>query len=254
MRIVVVGGSDVVENHVMTALHNAGHTAVAASPAFEMDAFTGEGLAEAMAGADAVVDVSDVPAWDGEKAYVYLTTVTRHVLRAGRRAGARHWVALSALGCDRLRGSAYMIAKLAQEELIRTARVPFTIVRATPSMEALARMAEASSRDDVVRVPDARVQPITSIELAGFVASAAADPPANGVVEIAGPEALTFEHAITRALTASGHERRVVVDRSARYLGAPVRDDALLPGPGARIGAVRLSDWARRYGHEAAAA
>jgi hypothetical protein len=131
MRIVVVGGSGLIGDKVMTALHDAGHEAVAASPAFGIDAFTGQGLDEAMTGADVVVDVSNAPAWDDEKVLRFFTTVTRNALEAGRRAGARHHVALSVLGCDRLPESGYLRAKVAQEELIRGAQVPFTIVRST---------------------------------------------------------------------------------------------------------------------------
>jgi uncharacterized protein YbjT (DUF2867 family) len=254
MKIVVVGGSGLIGNKVMTALHDAGHKAVAASPAFGIDAFTGEGLDEAMAGADVVVDVSNAPAWDDEKVLKFFTTVTRNALKAGRRAGARHHVALSVLGCDRLPESGYMRAKVAQEELIRAAQAPFTIVHSTQFMEFLARIADAGTEGDVVHVPDTQVQPIAAIEVARFVAALAAEPPANGVVEIAGPEAFALEHAVSRALEASGHHRRVVADRTARYYGAPVRDGALLPGPGARIANVRLADWVSGQGDASAAA
>jgi uncharacterized protein YbjT (DUF2867 family) len=243
MRVVVVGGSGLIGDKVMTALDRAGHQAVAASPAFGIDAFTGEGLDEAMAGADVVVDVSNAPAWEDEKVLTFFTTVTRNALEAGRRAGARHHVALSVLGCDRLPDSGYMRAKVAQEALIRTARVPFTIVHSTQFMEFLARIAAAGSEGDLVRVPDARVQPIAAIEVSGFVAAVATGAPAHGVVEIAGPEAFAFEDAVARALAASNDGRRVLADKSARYFGAMVRGDALLPGPGAEIAIQRLADW-----------
>jgi len=243
MRIVVVGGSGLVGDKVMTALDEAGHQAVAASPAFGIDAFTGEGFDEAMAGADVVIDVSNAPAWGDEKVLQFFTTVTRNALKAGRRAGARHHVALSVLGCDRLPESSYMRAKVAQEDLIRNAGVPFTIVRSTQFMQFLARVAGASPDGDVVRAPDTHVQPIATVEVARFVAAAATEPPAHGVVEVAGPEALPFADAIARVLAARGDRRRVVVDPDARYFGAVVRGDALLPGPEARIATLRLADW-----------
>ena len=190
MRIVVVGGSGLIGDKVMTALDEAGHQAVAASPAFGIDAYTGEGLDEAMAGADVVVDVSNAPAWGDEKVLKFFTTVTSNALKAGRRAGARHHVALSVLGCDRLPESGYMRAKVAQEELIRNAGVPFTIVHSTQFMQFLARVADAATEGDVVHAPDTQVQPIAAMEVARFVAAAATAPPARGVVEIAGPEAL----------------------------------------------------------------
>jgi uncharacterized protein YbjT (DUF2867 family) len=252
MRIVVVGGSGLIGDKVMTALYEAGHKAVAASPAFGIDAFTGEGLDEAMAGADVVVDVSNAPAWEDEKVLKFFTTVTRNALEAGRRAGARHHVALSVLGCDRLPESGYMRAKVAQEELIRNAQVPATIVRSTQFMEFLARVADAETEGDVVRAPDTQVQPIAAVEVSGLLASVATEPPAHGVVEIAGPEAFAFDDAIAQMLAATNDRRRVVADADARCFGVVVRDSVLLPGPEARIASVRLADWLSR-GRDAAA-
>ena len=254
MRIVVVGGSGLIGDKVMTALNNAGHHAIAASPAFGIDAFTGEGLDEAMAGADVVVDVSNAPAWEDEKVLKFFTTVTRNALEAGRRAGARHHVALSVLGCDRLPDSGYMRAKVAQETLIRNAQVPFTIVQSTQFMEFLARVADAGTEGDVVRIPDARLQPIAALEVAGLVAAVATESPAHGVVEIAGPEAFAFEDAVARVLAASDDRRRVVADPDARYFGTVVRGSVLLPGVEARIATLRLGDWLSRRGGRATAA
>jgi uncharacterized protein YbjT (DUF2867 family) len=253
MRIVVVGGSGLIGNKVMTALHNAGHKAVAASPAFEIDAFTGEGLDEAMVGAEVVVDVSNAPAWGDEYFLKFFSTVTRNVLKAGRRAGAWHHVALSILGCDRLPDSGYMRAKVAQEKLIREAAVPYTIVHSTQFMELLARVAGAGSGRDVVHVPDAQLQPVAAVEVAGFVAAVATDQPANGAVEIAGPEAFAFEDAVARVLGVRNDRRRVVPDPDARYFGASATDGVLLPGPDARIATTRLADWLARPSHQAAA-
>jgi uncharacterized protein YbjT (DUF2867 family) len=255
MRIVVVGGSGLIGDKVMTALHDAGHMAVAASPAFKIDAFTGEGLDAAMAGADVVVDVSNVPAWGDDAAMRFFTTVTRNALEAGRRAGARHHVALSVLGCERLPESGYMRAKVAQEELIRGAQVPFTIVHSTQFMEFMARIADVGTDGDVVHVPDAQVQPVAAIEVARFVAAVATEPPKDGVVEIAGPERFAFDDAVARFLVANhDRRRRVVADPDAQYFGAAVRDGVLLPGPQAHIATERFADWLARQGGEAAAA
>jgi uncharacterized protein YbjT (DUF2867 family) len=252
MRIVVVGGSGLIGDKVMTALDDAGHKPVAASPAFEIDAFTGEGLDEAMTGADVVVDVSNAPAWRDEKVQEFFTTVTRNALAAGRRAGVRHHVALSVLGCDRLPDSGYLRAKVAQEELIRAAQLPFTIVHSTQFMEFLARLAEPGTEDDVVRVPDTEVQPIAAIEVATFVAAVATGPPADRVAEIAGPEALAFEDALTCMLAAANDRRRVIADPDARYFGAVVTHGVLLPGPDAHIAPTRLADWLSRRNENAA--
>ena len=253
MRIVVVGGSGLIGDKVMTALHDAGHSAVAASPAFGIDAFTGEGLDQAMAGAEVVVDVSNAPDWGDEKVMKFFTTVTHNALEAGRRAGARHHVALSVLGCERLPESGYMRAKVAQEELIRHAKVPYTIVHSTQFMEFLPRIAEAGTDGNVVRVPDGRVQPIAAIEVAARVAAAATERPAHGAAEIAGPEAFAFEDAVGRVLAATGDRRRVVADPDAPYFGSVVRGSVLLPGAEARLATLRLADWLAGRRHSAGA-
>jgi uncharacterized protein YbjT (DUF2867 family) len=245
MRIIVLGGSGLIGDKVMTALYEAGHEAVAASPAFGIDAFTGEGLDEAMAGADVVVDVSNAPAWGEERVLNFFTTVTRNGLKAGRRAGARHYVALSILGCDRMPERGYMRAKVAQEELVRNARMPFTIIHSAQFMEGLARVAAAGAHADVVRTPDAHVQPVAAVDVAGFIAAVATEPPAHGAVELAGPERFAFENAVARVLTATGDPRRVVADPDARYFGAVIQDGTLLPGPKARIATERLAEWLR---------
>jgi uncharacterized protein YbjT (DUF2867 family) len=197
---------------------------------------------------------SNAPVWEDEKVLKFFTTVTRNALEAGRRAGARHYVALSVLGCDRLPGSGYMRAKVAQEELIQKARVPYTIVHSTQFMELLTRVADVGTERNVVRVPDIRVQPIAANEVAGLVAAVATGLPARGVVEIAGPEALPFEDAIARVLAATNDGRRVVSDPDARYFGAAVRESVLLPGPEARLATLRLADWLSLRAQRAAAA
>jgi uncharacterized protein YbjT (DUF2867 family) len=196
-----------------------------------------------MAGADVVVDVSNAPAWSDEKVMWFFTTVTRNALEAGRRAGARHDVALSILGCEQLPESGYMRAKVAQEQLIKESGVPFTIVHSTQFMEFLRRIADDGASDDVVRVPDAAVQPIAAAEVARFVADVAVEPNAYGTVEVAGPEAFAFEEAIARTLIAASDSRRVVKDVAAPYFGTTVRDGVLLPGPEARIATTRLATW-----------
>jgi uncharacterized protein YbjT (DUF2867 family) len=254
MKIVVVGGTGLIGDKVMTALDHSGHTTVAASPAFEVDAFTGEGLDDAMVRADVVIDVSNAPAWGDEYVLNFFSMVTRNLLRVGRRAGVRHHVALSFLGCDRLPESGYMRAKVAQEELIRQAEVPYTVVHSTQFMEFLARVADAGSQGDVARVPDAEVQPIAAAEVGRFLAAVATTQAANGIVEIAGPQAFALEDAVIRVLAARNDSRRVVVDPAARYFGAAVADAVLLPGPRARIGRTRFADWLATQRNEAAAA
>jgi uncharacterized protein YbjT (DUF2867 family) len=254
MRIVVVGGSGLIGNKVMTALHDAGHHAVAASPAFGIDAYTGEGLDEAMAGADVVVDVSNAPSWGDQKVLEFFTTVTRNAFES--QSPGRCAAQCRALG-PRLR-------PLARERLHgrqgrpgaanRESRVPFTIVHSTQFMEFLARVADASTEAGVVRTPDTRIQPIAGVEVARLVAAVATAPPPHGDLEIAGPEVVAFEDAIARVLAARGDGRRVVADPAARYFGAVVRDGVLLPGARARLADLRPADWLSRRGDRAAAA
>jgi uncharacterized protein YbjT (DUF2867 family) len=190
----------------------------------------------------------------GQNFLEFFTTVTRNALEAGRRAGARHHVALSVLGCDRLPESAYLRAKVAQEELIRAAQLPFTIVHSTQFMEFLARDAETATEDGAVHVPDTEVQPIAAIEVARFVAAIATNPPVDGAIEIAGPDVFAFEDAVARVLAATNDRRRVLADPDARYFGAITSHGALLPGPDAHIATTRLADWLlRRYENAATA-
>jgi uncharacterized protein YbjT (DUF2867 family) len=254
MKIVVVGGTGLIGDKVMTALDDAGHRVVAASRAFEIDAFTGEGLAEAMVGADIVIDVSNAPAWGDEYVMNFFSAVTRNALKAGGRAGVRHHVALSFLGGHRLLTSGYMRAKVAQEELIRQAGVPYTIVQSAQFMEFLERIAETGADGEVVRVPEAELQPIAAVEVAGLIAAIATERPANRTLEIAGPEVLQFRDAVARVLTAHNDGRRVVADPATRYFGALVPDGALLPGLEARTAATGLADWLAGRSTEAAAA
>jgi uncharacterized protein YbjT (DUF2867 family) len=253
MKIAVIGGTGRIGDKVMTALDNAGHTPVAASPAFEVDAFAGEGLDEVMVGVDVIIDVSNAPAWGDEYVLKFFSTATRNLLKAGRRAGVRHHVALSVLGCDRLPDSGYMRAKVVQEALLtRHAQVPYTIVRSTQFMEFLARVADAGTDGELVRVPDTQVQPIAASDVAGFIADVATDQPLNGSVEIAGPQVFAFEDAVARVLAATGDLRHVVADPAARYWGATVPKGVLLPGLDARIARTAVADWLARQGHEAA--
>jgi uncharacterized protein YbjT (DUF2867 family) len=243
MKIVVIGGTGLIGDKVMTALDNAGHTSVAASRAFEIDAFTGEGLDGAMVHADAVIDVTNAPAWGDEYVLRFFSTTTRNALKAGRRAGVKHHVALSFLGCHLMQDSGYMRAKVAQEDLIRKADVPYTIVESTQFMEFLERVAQAGSDDDQLRVPDAEVQPIAAVDVGRLLATIATNHPTNGVLEIAGPEVFALDKAVATVLSAQNDGRGVVADPETPYFGARVPAGGLLPGPAANRAATGLADW-----------
>jgi len=244
MKIVVVGGTGLIGTQVIARLTQAGHDAAAATPSTGVDTLTGQGVDEALAGADVVVDVSNSPSFADDDVLRFFTTSTRTLLDAEKRAGVRHHVALSIVGTDRNPDSGYLRAKMAQEELVRSGGVPWTVVRATQFFEFAPRIADGATVDGVVRIPPVGFQPIASADVARFVAEAAAGEPLDGVLEIAGPERVRFDELIAAALAASGDAREVVADPAAPYFGAVLADDSIVPQGDARLGAVTYADFA----------
>jgi uncharacterized protein YbjT (DUF2867 family) len=244
MKIVVVGGLGLIGSRLVELLGEQGHEAVAASRRTGVDAVTGEGLAESLAGASAVVDVTNSPSFEDDAVMHHFWTSTRNLLAAGRDAGVGHHVAVSVVGCDRLPDSGYMRAKVAQEELIVASPLPYTIVRATQFCEFVETIAYVATEGETVRVPAASIQPIAADDVARAVAGIAVDSPAGAVVELAGPQPLRFEDLMRLAL--GDDPRNVVTDPEARYFGAALDDADLLPGPGARLGETRFEDWRSR--------
>jgi uncharacterized protein YbjT (DUF2867 family) len=243
MKIVVIGGSGLVGSKLVEKLREAGHDPLAASPNSGVDTLTGEGLAEALEAAEVVVDVSNAPDWSDAAVLEFFLTSTRNILAAEATLGVRHHVALSVVGTDRLPDSGYFRAKLAQEEAIKGATVPYTIVRATQFFEFIGRVADSNSDGQTVRVPPVLVQPEAADDVAAALAVAAVGAPVNGTVELAGPERFRFDELTHRVLSANGDARRVTADRRARYFGATVDDRSLIPGPDASIAPTRLVDW-----------
>ncbi|GAB3088366.1 SDR family oxidoreductase [Isoptericola nanjingensis] len=244
MKIVVVGGTGLIGTQVIAHLTEAGHDAVAAAPSTGVDTLTGEGVDAALAGADVVVDVSNSPSFADDDVLRFFTTSTRTLLDAEKRAGVRHHVALSIVGADRNPDSGYLRAKVAQEELIRSGGVPWTVVRATQFFEFAPRIADGATVDGVVRIPPVGFQPIASADVARFVAEAAAGQPRDVVLDVAGPERVRFDEFIAAALGASGDAREVVADPAAPYFGAVLADDSIVPQGDARLGAVTYADFA----------
>jgi uncharacterized protein YbjT (DUF2867 family) len=243
MRIVVIGGSGLIGSKLVEKLRQAGHDALAASPDSGVDTLTGEGLAEAVAGAEVVVDVSNAPAWDDAAVLEFFQTSTRNLLAAEVAADVSHHVALSVVGTDRLPDSGYFRAKLAQEEMLKAGPVPYTIVRATQFFEFIGRIADSNTDGDTVRVPPVQVQPEAADDVAAALAVAAVGAPVNGTVELAGPERFRFDELTRRLLNANGDARRVTADRRARYFGATLDDRSLIPGDDASIAPTRFEDW-----------
>jgi uncharacterized protein YbjT (DUF2867 family) len=246
MRIVVIGGSGLIGSKLVEKLREAGHEPFAASPDSGVDTLTGEGLADALEAAAAVVDVSNAPVWSDAAVLEFFQTSTRNILAAEVAAGVSHHVALSVVGTDRLPDSGYFRAKLAQEEAIKKETIPYTIVRATQFFEFIGRIADSNTEDDMVRVPPVLVQPEAADDVAAALAVAAVGAPVNGTVELAGPEQFRLNELVSRLLSASGDPRRVIADIHARYFGAQLDDRSLVPDEDARIAPTRFEDWLSR--------
>jgi uncharacterized protein YbjT (DUF2867 family) len=243
MKIVIIGGNGRVGSHVVGRLVAQSHEVVSASRSTGVDAATGEGLADAMKGADVVIDVSDSPVYDDDGVLKFFTTSTGNLLAAERDAGVGHHLVVTIVGAERLPDSGYMRAKVAQEAEIVAGLVPYTIARATQFFEFLAQIAETGAEGDTVRLPMGLSQPVAVDEVGAFVAELATGLPVNGLVEIGGPEAMGVDEWARRLFAATGDRRTVVSDPDALYFGTDLRAGELTPGDGARIGAIDFDRW-----------
>jgi uncharacterized protein YbjT (DUF2867 family) len=245
MKVVVIGGTGLIGSKVVEKLTAHGHEAVAASLQTGVNTLTGEGVADVLAGADVVVDVTNSPSFADEDVMAFFTASTSTLLAVGKEAGVRHHVALSVVGTGSLPDSGYLRAKAAQEQLIRESGVGYSIVRATQFFEFTTAIADSSMVDGVLRLSPAHYQPMASDDVASAVARAAAAAPLNGVKEIGGPERVRMSEFIPAALAASGDTRELVVDEHATYFGTELADDSLVPGPDAELGATTYVAWAK---------
>jgi uncharacterized protein YbjT (DUF2867 family) len=246
MKIVVIGGSGLIGTKVVKRLTELGHQALAASPGTGVDATTGRGLSEALVGAKVVVDVSNSPSFEDAAALAFFENSGRNLMSAEAQAGVCHHVALSVVGTDRLPDSGYLRAKLAQERLIKTSDIPYTIVRATQFYEFLGAIAASSADGEAVRLSNAGFQPIAADDVATAVVEAALAAPFNATIEIAGPDRLFLSEAVGRFLSAMGDTRKIVVDPAAPYFCTRLDDDSLVPGDNPRLGAIGLEAWLRQ--------
>jgi uncharacterized protein YbjT (DUF2867 family) len=245
-RIVVLGGSGRIGARLVPLLRSAGHEVVAASRSTGVDVVTGRGVAAALAGAEIAVDVTEAPAFDGPSAVRFFTAASQTLLAAETEAGVGHHVVLSVLGADRVR-SGYFRGKAAQESLVRASTIPHTIVRAAPFFGLILKILHARSHGKAVRVPPATIQPVAPDDVAEALATVTVEPPRNGIVELAGDEAIGLDEFVRLILAAEEDPRRVVPDANARFFGARLDDTALVPGPGAQIGSGTLRDWLRQF-------
>jgi uncharacterized protein YbjT (DUF2867 family) len=246
MKIVVIGGTGLIGSKTVAILRQGGHEVVAASPNSGVNTITGEGLKEAMAGAQVVIDLANSPSFEDKAVLEFFETSGRNLLAAEAAAGVQHHVALSIVGTDRTPDNGYFRAKVAQEKLIEASGIPYTIVRATQFLEFLGTIAASSADGNIVRLSPGLFQPIAADDVAAIVADVALAAPRNGIVEIAGPERAPFNEIIARYLKAVGDPREVVSDPEAQYWGGRVEERSLVPLGEARLGRIGFDEWFRR--------
>jgi uncharacterized protein YbjT (DUF2867 family) len=247
MKIVVIGGTGLIGSKLVTLLRQRAQEVLAASPDKGVNTITGQGLSDALAGAQVVVDVANSPSFADGPVMEFFQTSGRNLLAAEAKAGVQHHIALSVVGADRLTDSGYMRAKLAQEALVKASGVPYTILRSTQFFEFGSRIADEGSDGSTVHVPaGAFIQPILSDDVVSVLADIALGAPLSGTVEVGGPERFRFDEFTTRALNAKNDKRRVIADINARYFGAELQQDSLIPGAKARTGQVRFDAWVSR--------
>jgi uncharacterized protein YbjT (DUF2867 family) len=245
MKIVVIGGTGLIGSKIVAILRQGGREVIAGSPQSGINTITGEGLKEALAGAQVVIDLANSPSFEDKAVLEFFETSGRNLLPAEAAAGVGHHVALSIVGIDRS-DNGYFRAKVAQEKLIVASGIPYTIIRSAQFLEFLGGIAASSADGNIVRLPPVLFQPIAADDVAGIVAEVALAAPRNGIVEIAGLERAPFNEIVARYLKAVGDPREVVSDPEARYFGGRVEEYSLVPSGEARLGRIGLDEWLRR--------
>lgn len=243
MKIVIIGGTGLIGGKLTHKLRQLGHEVVAASPRTGVNTLTGEGLAEALAGAQVVVDVANSPSFEDGPVMDFFETSGRNLLAAEKTAGVKHHIALSVVGTERLLASGYFRAKMAQEQLIQASPIPYTIVRATQFFEFIGSIAHASTVGQTVRLSSVLMQPIAAEDVATALVEIAVAAPAQGMVELAGPEPIRLDEIVRRYLSATQDDRTVETDPDAGYFGTEVNDQSLTPGANPLLGTTRFDSW-----------
>lgn len=253
MKIVVIGGTGLIGTKLVNNLRERGHDVLAASPKSGVNSYTGEGLAEALKDAQVVVDLANAPVWEDKAVLEFFQTAGRNLLAAEKAAGVRHHIALTIVGADRLPGSGYLRAKVAQENLIKTSGTPFTIVRSTQFFEFAKGIVQSATEGETVRLSPAHFQPIAADDVAAALTDVALAEPSNGTIEIAGPDPIGMDEFARRFLSATRDPRKVTTDVHAQYFGAELNDQSLVPGRDARLGPMHFADWLSRAAVQKAA-
>jgi uncharacterized protein YbjT (DUF2867 family) len=243
MKIVVIGGSGLIGKKLVNSLRERGHEVVAASPSSGVNAVTGEGLADVLVGAEVVVDVTNSPSFEDAAVLAFFEKSSRNLLAAEADAGVGYHVALSVVGADRIPDSGYMRAKVAQERLIQSAGIPYTILRATQFFEFISAIAQSATDGQTVRLPSAFIQPILSDDVVAVLSDITLGEPANGTVDLAGPDRFRFDELIRQFLSANHDTREIVIDSQAHYFGAKLDDQSLVPLGNSHLGSTRFEDW-----------
>lgn len=243
MKIVVIGGTGLIGSKLVKNLRERGHDVLAAAPSTGVNSITGEGLAQAMDGAEIVVDVANAPSWEDKAVLEFFETSGRNLLAAEAAAGVRHHVALSIVGSERLPDNGYFRAKVAQENLIKASGIPYTILRATQFFEFVGGIAQSATVGEEIRLSPALIQPMASDDVAAALTDVALAAPVNDTLEVAGPEAMPLDELVRRFLRATQDTRKVVPDVHARYFGDVLDDQSLTPDNNPRLGAIHFEDW-----------
>lgn len=243
MKIVVIGGTGLIGSNIVNRLRLNGHETVAASPATGVNTITGKGLAEALAGAQVVVDVSNSPSFEERAVLEFFEASGRNLLAAEAEAGVEHHLALSIVGTDRLPENGYFRAKVAQEKLIKASKIPYTILRATQFFEFIAGIIDTGDDGGTIRLSPALFQPIAANDVAAVLADLAVGAPVNGTIEVGGPDRFPLDELARKFLAARGDKRQVIADVHARYFGSELDDRSLVAGDNARTGPTRFHNW-----------
>lgn len=244
MKMVIFGGSGLIGSKLIKILNDQGHKTVSASPSQGINAITGEGLGNALVGADVVIDVMNSPSFEDTAVLSFFELSTNNLITAATKASIKHYVALSVVGTERLQAGGYFRAKLLQENLIKSSKLPYTILRATQFYEFMMGIAQASTDGQTVHLTSANLQPVAAADVSKALADIAIETPKNDIVEVAGPEKIGLDTLVKKVLAAHSDERKVITDVNAPYFGMLVIDDSsLTPGLNPRIGQTRYADW-----------